>query len=103
MAISEPVHTPARCAQRIGHSLDDGDHLMRSRSNQQKFICATKFHIYEFAAAKWEGKLPAQLTTSASISAAGSTVKSALRAIEILEFFTRVRQPRAMSEIGLAL
>lgn len=47
--------------------------------------------------------MPAQLTTSASISAAGSTVKSALRAIEILEFFMRVRQPCAMSEIGLAL
>jgi DNA-binding IclR family transcriptional regulator len=44
-----------------------------------------------------------RLTTSASLSAAGSTVKSALRAIEILEFFTRVRQPRAMSEIGVAL
>ncbi|MBR0825116.1 helix-turn-helix domain-containing protein [Bradyrhizobium manausense] len=44
-----------------------------------------------------------QLTTSASISAAGSTVKSALRAIEILEFFMRERQPRAMSEIGAAL
>jgi len=30
-------------------------------------------------------------------------VKSALRAIEILEFFMRERQPRAMSEIGEAL
>jgi len=47
--------------------------------------------------------LPSQLTTSASISAAGSTVKSALRAIEILEFFMRERQPRAMSEVGEAL
>jgi DNA-binding IclR family transcriptional regulator len=44
-----------------------------------------------------------QLTTSASISAAGSTVKSALRAIEILELFMRERRPRAMSEIGVAL
>jgi DNA-binding IclR family transcriptional regulator len=32
-----------------------------------------------------------------------SQVKSALRAIEILEYFKKVRQPRAMSEIGLAL
>ena len=47
--------------------------------------------------------MPAQLMTSASISAAGSTVKSASRAIEILEFFMRARQPCAMSEIGLAL
>ena len=47
--------------------------------------------------------MASRLTTSASISVAGSTVKSALRAIEILEFFARVRQPRAMSEIGEAL
>lgn len=47
--------------------------------------------------------MPSQLTTSASITAAGSTVKSALRAIEILELFMRERQPRAMSEIGEAL
>src|SRR5258705_6371232 len=32
-----------------------------------------------------------------------SQVKSAARAIEILEYFKKVRQPRAMSEIGLAL
>lgn len=32
-----------------------------------------------------------------------SQVKSATRAIEILEFFKRVRQPRAMSEIAFAL
>jgi DNA-binding IclR family transcriptional regulator len=50
-----------------------------------------------------EGDVAPQQTTSASISAAGSTVKSALRAIEILEFFMRERQPRAMSEIGVAL
>jgi len=47
--------------------------------------------------------LATQLATSASISAAGSTVKSALRAVEILEFFMHERRPRAMSEIGLAL
>jgi DNA-binding IclR family transcriptional regulator len=32
-----------------------------------------------------------------------SQVKSAARAIEILEYFKKVREPRAMSEIGLAL
>ncbi|RJG41238.1 transcriptional regulator [Mesorhizobium sp. DCY119] len=32
-----------------------------------------------------------------------SQVKSATRAVEILEFFKRVRQPRAMSEIALSL
>lgn len=47
--------------------------------------------------------MPTRLITSASISSAGSAVKSALRAIEILELFMRERQPRAMSEIGAAL
>lgn len=47
--------------------------------------------------------MPSQLTTPVSISATGSTVKSALRAVEILELFMRERQPRAMSEIGAAL
>lgn len=32
-----------------------------------------------------------------------SQVKSAMRALEILEFFKRIRQPRAMSEIAAAL
>jgi DNA-binding IclR family transcriptional regulator len=47
--------------------------------------------------------VPSRPTKSASISASRSAVKSALRAIEILEFFRKVQEPRAMSDIGLAL
>ena len=47
--------------------------------------------------------MQAAATKSAAIPGGPSTVKSALRALEILQFFMNVRQPRAMSEIGLAL
>nr|WP_283815617.1 helix-turn-helix domain-containing protein [Bradyrhizobium manausense] len=45
----------------------------------------------------------ATVPKSAAIPGRPSTVKSALRALEILQYFMNVRQPRAMSEIGLAL
>jgi len=47
--------------------------------------------------------MQAAVTKSAATPGGTSTVKSALRALEILQFFMNVRQPRAMSEIGLAL
>jgi DNA-binding IclR family transcriptional regulator len=47
--------------------------------------------------------VPSQPTNSTSVSASRSAVKSALRALEILELFSEVQEPRAMSDIGLAL
>ena len=47
--------------------------------------------------------MQAAVTKSAAVPGGTSTVKSALRALEILQLFMNVRQPRAMSEIGLAL
>ena len=47
--------------------------------------------------------MPSQSSKPADAYAGRSGVKSALRAIEVLELFMRTRQPRTMSEIGLAL
>jgi DNA-binding IclR family transcriptional regulator len=55
------------------------------------FVRAAQFHIREKRSRAGGQKLQT------------SQVKSATRAIEILEYFKKVRQPRAMSEIALAL
>jgi DNA-binding IclR family transcriptional regulator len=60
-------------------------------SSQMHFVRGAQFHIHE----KQRGSGGEKVQTS--------QVKSATRAIEILEYFKKVRQPRAMSEIALAL
>src|SRR5581483_3153356 len=69
-------------------TIDCSDHLMRNSAHQ---VCDAHIHIREKRKARRERKMQA------------SKVKSASRAIEILELFKIARQPRAMSEIAEAL